>query len=281
MENNQISGSDQLNFIDTFDGNGDLSKISSISSEKPYLKKDIKHESREFPEMVLILDTETTGLDPRIDKCIEIGSILFHVESRSILAQQSFLISVTSNQAEKINKIPAFATQLPQPKEEAFNYFSSLVKQSDAIVAHNAEFDRKWFGIKPLPEINKPWICSMEDIPWPEKYNLNGRPSVRDLALSFGVPVWNAHRALTDCIYISEVFMRCTELEILLSQALEPRTLMKAMISYDQRHLAKKAGFRWNDPISGAWTKRLSSREVEKLEFSVTPIEILKNNNAF
>ena len=40
---------------------------------------------------------------------------------------------------------------------------------ADLIVAHNAAFDRKWFGIGPLPIINKPWICSMDDIAWPEE----------------------------------------------------------------------------------------------------------------
>ena len=59
------------------------------------------------PKSLLIVDTETTGLNPEFDECIEIGAILFHVNSRSILAQQSFLLPVSSNGAESINRIPA------------------------------------------------------------------------------------------------------------------------------------------------------------------------------
>ena len=229
------------------------------------------------PKTLLILDTETTGLDPQKDYCLEIGSILFHVESKSVLAQHSFLIPVESNQAEFINHIPAVITQLKQPWREALEYFELLLNAADALLAHNASFDRQWFGKEPLPNIAKPWICSMEDFSWPRERNLSNRTSVRDLALAYGVPVWNAHRALTDCIYLSEVLQRCEDLEGMLLMALEPRKLMRAQVSYDDRHLAKKAGFRWNDPVRGAWTRRLSDREIQNLDFEVVQVE-LENN---
>ena len=221
----------------------------------------------------MILDTETTGLDNENDDCLEVGAILFNVKSRSVLAQQSFLLPVESNNAEKINNIPAEITRLPQPLFEAIKYFESLVQASDAIVAHNAEFDMKWFGLKKLPQIEKQWICSMDDITWPADRQLKTRPSVRDLALAYGVPVWNAHRALTDCIYLAEVFKRCCELEKLLIRSLEPKVLIRAEISYDQRYLAKNAGFRWNDAIKGAWSRKMSRRDMEKLEFPVHEVD--------
>ena len=225
------------------------------------------------PKNILILDTETTGLDSENDDCLEVGSILFNVKTRSVLAQQSFLLPVEKNNAEKINNIPAEITRLPQPLFEAIKYFESLVEVSDAIVAHNAEFDKKWFGLNKLPQIEKYWICSMDDITWPADRQLKTRPSVRDLALAYGVPVWNAHRALTDCIYLAEVFKRCSELEKLLIRALEPKVLFRAEITYEERHLAKNAGFRWNDPIKGAWSRKMSRREMARLEFPVNEVE--------
>ncbi len=226
-----------------------------------------------FPETLLIIDTETTGLDVNENNCLEIGAILFHVKSRCVLAQQSFLLPVDSNDAQKINRIPAHVTRLSQPWKEGLVYFEHLIDCCDAVVAHNATFDRQWFGKEPLPAIIKPWICSMEDISWPENLQLRPRPSVRDLALSYEVPVWNAHRALTDCIYLSEVFRRTENLETLLIQALEPRTLMRAKVSYENRNLAKKAGFVWNNPVPGAWVRRLSQREATALNFDVIPVE--------
>ncbi len=273
-EQNQQKVSEQLNFLNF--------KIDN--EKKKYLKRGSNSSSNEesaenlqilhHHSNILILDTETTGLDNQNDHCIEVGSILFNVKSRSVLAQQSFLLPVEKNNAEKINNIPAEITRLQQPLFEAIKYFESLVNVSDFIVAHNAEFDMKWFGMNRLPPIEKKWICSMDDISWPVDKQLKTRPSVRDLALAYGVPVWSAHRALTDCIYIAEVFKRCAELEQLLIKALEPKVLVRAEISYEKRYLAKIAGFRWNEAVKGSWSRKMNRRDIEKLEFPVCEVDL-------
>jgi DNA polymerase-3 subunit epsilon len=224
------------------------------------------------PERLLILDTETTALTPAEGQCIEVGAVLFHVPSRSVLSQVSFLLPAASNAAEAINGIPAPVSRLPQPWQAGLACFEAMVADADALLAHNAAFDRQWFGMGPLPFLGKPWICSMEDIRWPPERRLRATPSVRDLALAYGVPVWAAHRALTDCTYLVQVFERCPELETLLQAALEPRRLYRACLSYDERHRAREAGFRWNEPVSGAWSRRLSQREVAALPFPVQPV---------
>ena len=222
---------------------------------------------------LLIIDTETTGLDPQLDHCLEVGVILFDVPSRQVLAQHSFLLPVEANAAEAINRIPAAATNLPQPWRPALSYLQSLLDAADVLVAHNAAFDRQWFGRGHLPATDKPWLCSMEEMRWPAERLLRSRPSVRDLALAYEIPVWASHRALTDCIYLAEVFRRCDELEQLVLRGLEPRQLMRAQVSYDDRHLARDAGFRWNEPVKGAWARRLSEREARDLDFPVVPVD--------
>jgi DNA polymerase-3 subunit epsilon len=225
------------------------------------------------PQTLLILDTETTGLDPVSDHCLEVGAILFHVPSRAVLSQISFLLPVQSNPAEAINGIAAATTRLPQPWRQGLACFEAMAAAAEAVVAHNAAFDRQWFGRGELPSLPGPWICSMDDIRWPAERGLRPNPSVRDLALAYGVPVWAAHRALTDCIYLAQVFQRCRELEALLVAAREPRQLFRAQLSYAERHRAKQAGFRWNDPVPGAWSRRLSAREAAALPFPVLPVE--------
>ena len=225
------------------------------------------------PQRLLILDTETTGLDPEQHHCIEVGAVLFDVPHRAVLSQVSFLLPCESNDAEAINGIAAPVSRLPQPWQSGLACFEALLESADVVLAHNAAFDRQWFGHGPLPGINKPWLCSMEDLRWPAERQLRPNPSVRDLALAYGVPVWAAHRALTDCIYLAQVFERCAELEQLVAEGLEPRRLYRARVSYEERHRAREAGFRWNDPVSGAWTRRLSQREVERLDFPVLPLE--------
>ena len=181
-------------------------------------------------EKILILDTETTGLDENKDEVIEIGGILFDVSFKCVLSQVSFLFPVNNNEAEHVNGISAEVTNISQPWEDGLNFFLKLVDSSDYIVAHNVEFDKKWFGKGRLPKLNKKWICSLEDINWSFQKSLKTRPSVTDLALSFSIPVWNLHRALSDCFYISEVFKKCDNLEELLLKATEPRFLYMSLI---------------------------------------------------
>jgi DNA polymerase-3 subunit epsilon len=61
-------------------------------------------------------------------------------------------------------------------------------------------------------------------------------------------------------------------LEDLLAAALVPRQLFRARLSYAERHRAKQAGFRWNDPVPGAWSRRLSEVEAQALPF---PVEVV------
>jgi DNA polymerase-3 subunit epsilon len=226
-----------------------------------------------LPSTLLILDTETTALSPEEGQCIEVGAILFQVAGRAVLAQVSFLLPAASNPAAHVNGIDAAITRLPQPWQAGLQCFEAMLAAADALLAHNAAFDRQWFGHGLLPAVAKPWICSMEDIRWPAERHLRASPSVRDLALAYGVPVWAAHRALTDCIYLAQVLERCADLEQLLAAALEPRRLFRACLSYSERQQAKEAGFRWNEPVRGAWSRRLSDREAAALPFSVQPLE--------
>ena len=264
-----LSKKNELNQLDLIQN-----ETTNKDSEKSKtLNKSISNSKVNYPkkniEKILILDTETTGLDENEDEIIEIGCILFHVTSKSVLSQISFLLPVSSNKAEHINGISSKVTNIKQPWEDGLNFFLKLVDCSDLIVAHNVEFDKKWFGKGRLPKLEKKWICSLEDINWSFQKNLKNRPSVTDLALSFSIPVWSLHRALSDCFYISEVFKKCENLEELLIKATEPRFLYKALVSYEERSLAKKAGFRWNSPAEGAWARKLTVEEANSLDFKV------------
>jgi DNA polymerase-3 subunit epsilon len=50
-------------------------------------------------QTLLIVDTETTGIDAQRDQLVEIGAVLFSVPHRSVMQQLSFLLPVTSNAA--------------------------------------------------------------------------------------------------------------------------------------------------------------------------------------
>lgn len=219
---------------------------------------------------VLIVDVETTGLEPGDASVVEVGAVLFDVGQRAVLSQVSTLLPVDENPVERINGIRAEMTWAVGDvvREQALALVQVLAGHADAYVAHNAAFDSKW-----LPELTeRPWICTMEDVRWPRAKK--GHPSVMSLALDYGVPVWAAHRALTDCTYLAQVMEREPELEQLLKAAMEPREYYVSLLPYDRRQECKAAGFVWDRQVPRAWSKKLSASEAAALPFPTRPVVI-------
>ena len=89
---------------------------SPSSASRPIEQPSITEPSPDVqPSRLLIVDTETTGLDADRDQCLELGAILFSVPHRQVLAQMSCLLPVDSNPAESINRIPAAVSRVEQP----------------------------------------------------------------------------------------------------------------------------------------------------------------------
>lgn len=229
---------------------------------------------------LIIIDTETTGVDPVNDSVIEIGAILYSGELQTVITQVSFLLYAPDNPAESINHIPPKALlDLPKMMEEGMIYFlKALAVQASYAVAHNADFDRQWFDGNKLPVLigsdSKPirWLCTMNDMTWPKQ--TKPKESLVSLALHHGIGVSSAHRALTDCQLIAELFNRITHDEFLdvVKQALRPKGLFKAEVSFDEKQMAKDAGFQWNGDKK-QWTRQMALEDAEKLPFRTTLLQ--------
>ena len=171
-------------------------------------------------ETLLILDVETTGLSPEKHRCIELGAVLFSVSLRTTLSQVSMLFPVDKNPAQRINRISPEASQRPQPWQQTLELFQVMTQHADVAVAHNASFDRRWFGRPPLPTLTLPWVCTCT-APWPSQLGLRpGRVSLKDLARAHEVQIGDAHRALADCAVLAQILSRCDDLEALLLSGL-------------------------------------------------------------
>ena len=223
---------------------------------------------------IIILDTETTGLEENKGaKVIEIAVILFNVPTKTVLQELSTLLPVTDNPQYKVNKIKPEASNEPMAWEEVKKTINATSKFADAVVAHNAEFDKKWMASIDLPDIAAmPWICSCHDFTWP--WVGPGSKSLISIALSMGIPVFAAHRALADCRLLAECFAKVKDLEERLEKAKIGKALYKALVSFDERQLAKDAGFAWNQLVPNAWAAKLSEEEAAEIkDFKIMRID--------
>ena len=227
---------------------------------------------------VIILDTETTGVTEN-DWTVEIAVILYDLVAATPIVTYSTLIRRETNAAAHINGISNTLLQsAPIIGSIETSILRHFVREADAVIAHQAEFDKGFvfrdfcgLGFDELP-----WICSMRHIDWPKH---SKSKSLVNMALAHGVPIISAHRALTDCDILSRMLTRAHELGCslpdLMKAALEPRILVQALVSYDNRQLAKDADFEWdhNPKLPKKWLKEIRESEISSFSFSVARMD--------
>ncbi len=143
---------------------------------------------------------------------------------------------------------------------------------ADAIIAHNAEFDKSW--LKTLTSLSslcdeKKWICTRNDFTWP--ISKGTALHLIHISVAMGVPVVSAHRALTDCKLIADCFDKIDNLEERLIEAQVERYIYIGKVSYSDRQLAKDAGFIWNELCANNWAKKMTESQANV--FNIFKIE--------
>lgn len=221
---------------------------------------------------VLLLDTETNGLDPSVNKCLEVAVSVYSIPHRAVVDSFSSLMYATSNETEHINQIPLALLLEAPPAEIVWGRVFQRAERCDVIIAHRAEFDRG-FSPPELQDLN--WVCSKFDIVnWPKSSKIGDH--LINLCLSHGVGVVHAHRAATDVDLLARLFTRVAELgadvQEMLVLAMRPKKRFVASVSFEEKDKAKDCGFGWN-PDRRQWYRMMVPEEADKLPFQVRQID--------
>lgn len=234
------------------------------------------------PDQVLIIDTETTGLEANTAQVIEIGAIVYSVKHQTTIQQYSTILPAGSNPAEHINRIKPASLREVTAKQAAqgVSIITEMAKMAEVVVSHHAEFDKKWFGVSSngnslLPVLVNsrgeplPWVCTCSDFNWPRQ--TRSAQSLIELAAAHDIGVFGVHRALTDCQLIAALFDRMENLQAMFEKALRPKAFFKALVNYDEREQAKQQGFKWV-PERKSWERRMAVEDSKQLPFAVMKI---------
>lgn len=204
---------------------------------------------------VLLLDTETTGLDASRDKVIELA--LLRIDVDAITGQPCGAVLVydgledpgmpISREIEQLTGI-SDAMVRGQRLDEA--RVAELMDGVELVIAHNAAFDRPFVEAR-LPAFARlDWACSFADIDWKSE----GRSSAKleNLALAHGW-FYDAHRAEMDCHALLAVLaqplpqVQQTGLERLLVAGKQTSYRLQATAApFEAKDLLKARGYRWN-----------------------------------
>lgn len=239
--------------------------------------------------LLLGFDLETTGLSPQTDRIVELGYCLWDTVTHTpLLTGNDILLQEAPIPAEtiRIHGITDEMTKLygVEPKL-ALNTFSLVIKtyKPAYLVAHNgfnfdlpfllAEYKRH--GVDSSAVESVPLIDTRTDIPFevePDSRRL------KHLALDHGFINPFPHRALFDVLTMLKVLSHHDIAKIVEYQKI-PWIIVRAMVSYEERDLAKAQRYSWqvvgDKTFPKAWVKAIKDIHFEK-EKAACPFQVVK-----
>jgi DNA polymerase-3 subunit epsilon len=230
---------------------------------------------------VVVLDTETTGLDAAKERIIELA--MLRVEVNLATGMPVGVVQIYDGLEDPGKPIPKEVVALTgirdadvqgQRLDEA--QVSRMLEGVDLVIAHNAGFDRPFVEKRLARFAELRWSCSVADIDWKQQ----GRSSAKleNLALAMGW-FYDAHRAEMDCHALLAVLATPlphashTGLAHLHRAASAPSFRLQATNApFDAKDLIKARGYRWNADQK-VWHTRLADEGALNVE-----CEWLKDN---
>ena len=226
-------------------------------------------------EIVILVDVETTGLNPETDKIIELGAVAYDPEKKKILGTFSHLCNPgkdykISQEIEEITGISQFEIEtigvsedrLLSNFEEWFDIWAGDEINQIFFAAHNAPFDKGFllalknastFGFNDYR-----WIDTREDLPFPK--SVTSRKLIHLVPEICGFVNPFSHRALFDAISTAKL-LGAFDWEIVKTRINQEKWRVTALVTYHEREAAKEAGFRWTGK---AWEKDLYECDLQE-----------------
>ena len=212
-------------------------------------------------QRVIVLDTETTGLDSKLERIIELAMLSVLVDTSTGLPVGP--VSIYESFEDPGKPIPPQITEITGIDDSMVKGLriddaavTALVQQADLVVAHNAGFDRPFVEARfPVFE-GKAWGCSFQGIDW--KKEGSGSAKLEFLASERGW-FYDAHRAQVDCHALLQVLAAPladgqTGLSRLLAGAGQTRYKLRATgAPFESKDKLKARGYRWDGEARVWW----------------------------
>jgi DNA polymerase-3 subunit epsilon len=223
-------------------------------------------------QRVIVLDTETTGLDAKNERIIELAMLSVQVD----LATGQPVGPVTTYESfeDPGKPIPPAITEITGIDDSMVRgqriddaRVAELVQAADLIVAHNAGFDRPFVEARLPVFATRAWNCSFAGIDW--KAQGSGSAKLEFLAHERGW-FYDAHRALVDCHALLQVLATPLKngqsgLQQLLQGASNTCYKLRATgAPFEAKDALKARGYRWDNENRVWWTTLMGQAALQQ-----------------
>lgn len=200
--------------------------------------------------IILGLDLETTGLNIPTIGVTEVGLVVWDTTLRAPIKLFGTLVdpgptAIWEPGVEKINNLtPQICNQFGMADDKALRYLLSWYSSADVACAHNGTyFDRlvleAWaarYGLDAQP--SKIWIDTKADLEIPPRSSTR----LTYLAADHGFLNPFPHRAMFDVMTMFKILDQF-DISTVMEVAKSPTLRIKALVSFDQKDLAKNRGY--------------------------------------
>jgi len=226
--------------------------------------RDVFAEPAGETKLGVLLDTETTGLDPSVDAVIELAMIAFTFDGAGQVCRVLHRFQAFNDPGRpipaEIVELTGITDDMVHGQSIDMNAVDRIVDPAVVVIAHNAAFDRKFAERLHPVFATRAWACSLSEIPWAEAGIRSAKLDY--LAMRYGL-FHDGHRGLADCEVLLEILARplpgsaAPTLKRLLDTAREPTWRVWALDSpFEMKDRLKARGYRWSDGSDGnpkAW----------------------------
>lgn len=206
-------------------------------------------------QRVLVLDTETTGLDHRQERIIELAMLSVLVDAATGLPVGPVTVFEAFEDPGKpispeVQALTGISDDDVRGQRIDDAQVEALVQAADVVLAHNAGFDRPFVEARWGVFEDKAWACSFAGIDW--KAQGTGSAKLEFLAGESGW-FYDAHRAQVDCHALLQVLTApmqgsgTTRLLHLVQGTAQSRFKLRAMgAPFEAKDSLKARGYRWD-----------------------------------
>ena len=225
---------------------------------------------------VVVLDTETTGLDHSRDKIIELALLQVDIDMATGLPVGDVQVYDELEDPgmpipKEVQDITGINNAMVEGRRLDEARIATLLDGVDLVIAHNAGFDRPFCEARLAAFSSLAWACSFADIAWREHGKRSSK--LESLAQDMGW-FYDAHRAEMDCHALLAVLaanlpqQTHTGLAHLMAQAKKPSyRLMATNAPFDAKDKLKGRGYRWSAEQK-VWSTRISDSKTLEAEFA-------------